>query len=85
MFVTSRFPILEVYLVQWYSGRRFYKYNKDDFSVFISNKLFPNYKLTSKQNEAVNGQLILFPCLSFYVYQMLFESFIKSRLHCSDI
>ena len=69
----------------WYSGQRFYKYNKDDFSVFISNKLFPNYKLTSKQSEAVNWQLILFPCLSFYVYQMLFESFIKSRLHCSDI
>ena len=49
--------MLKPYIIQW---SVFYQYNEDDFSiqVFISNKLFSNYKFTSKQREAVTWQLL---------------------------
>ena len=48
----------------------------DDFSilVLIYNKLFSNYKCTSKQREAVNGQLI------FDSMFMLFERLVEIKI-----
>ena len=65
--------------MQW---RRLY------YLSLTSNKLYSNYKFTSKQREADNDSFSLFPCSMFLCIYVLFKTLIErkiesvSRLHC---